>query len=104
MERIDSNGWFIKENEMSRALMRFHVRIRPFIEKGKLMALLTVNDGNMSTLVFRFDNMEEAISFIMNSINACKELVEIPEKHREFLEAKKDKPKQKVYYDKKRID
>ena len=92
METIENTRWFIKENAISRALMRFHIEIRVLSEENNIKCLLKVTDSNMKSIIFNFDTIEESISFIQNTVNSALSFKEMQEKYREInIEEKKEK-------------
>ena len=86
MERMNLNHWFIDENELSIALVRWHVTIKPRNNDAEL--IIHYDSQVVSTL--RFKNYEEAVVFTEDIINECHEVDEIVEKYYEF---KHNKPK-----------
>ena len=86
MERMNLNHWFIDENELSIALVRWHVTIKP----GNNDVELIIHYDSQVVSTLRFNNYEEAVVFTEDIINECHEVDEIVEK---YYEIKHNKPK-----------
>ena len=86
MRRMDLNHWFIDDDELSIALMRWHVTIKP--RNYDVELIIHYDSQIVSTL--RFKNYEEAVAFTEQVINKYYELEEIETAYHEMY---KDKPK-----------
>ena len=101
MEIIENTRWFIKDNAISRSLMRFHIEIKVLSEENNIKCVLKVTDSNMKSIIFYFDTIEESISFIQNVVNSALSFKEIQEKYREIYKEEKN---EKIIVKKRKID
>ena len=88
MERISLNHWFIKENTLNISLMRFYVKIEMVDVGNEKVCALKVYDENREELLFRFNNLEEAIFFTENSISMAQNFYEIIDEYNEAYKSK----------------
>lgn len=76
--RIELNHWFVNDDELSVALMRFYVRISICLDlDDRVFYVLTVNNSNKENMYLYFPSLEDAIYFTENVINDSETLDEI---------------------------
>ena len=87
--RIKLNHWYVKGDELSIALMQFHVRISIGLDlDDSIFFVLTVNNSNMENIYLYFSSLEEAIDFTENTIDKCESLDEIKNIYKEQYQGK----------------
>ena len=101
MEIIENTRWFINDNRISRALMRFHVELKVLSEENNIKCILQITDSNLKSIIFNFDTIEESLSFIQNVVNKSLSLKEIQEKYRDIYKENKN---EKIIVKKRKID
>ena len=82
MSRLKLNHWFVKDNGLDIALMRFYIEIKVTTD---LNCVLRVTDGERQEEVFEFNTLEEAVNFTEEKIINCKNIEEIPKLYKEQL-------------------
>lgn len=84
MNKIELNHWYLKENELRIALMRFHVKIKVLKNSQDIYFQLTLNKGE-EELVFNFNSLEDAVSFTEQIIDKCYSNQEVIERYTELF-------------------
>ena len=80
MNKIELNHWFLKENEISISLMRFHARIS-ILKNNQFIYFQTIINEEDNELTFNFYSIEDAISFVEQEVTKSKNTDEIIEKY-----------------------
>ena len=65
--KIELNHWFVKDNELSIALLEYFVKIEVLSDNGEVYYNLIVA-GKNEILIFGFHSLEDAISLTENTI------------------------------------
>lgn len=81
MSYIKIDHWYVRDNELSISLMRFHVSIDTVLENNDIIFKLTVNNSNIEKLYLDFKSLESAINFTENIISVSNDYDEILEKY-----------------------
>lgn len=85
MNRIELDHWYMKENELSISLMKFHAKIR--ILKNSQMIYYELNiKGEDNLLTFNFYSIEDAISFTEQIVAKSHDTKEVLEKYNLMFE------------------
>ena len=84
MGRIEKDHWFVKGNELSISLMRFHVKIKQ--DSKSESYILKIGNSMMEELKIKFSTLEESIYFTENYITISNNLNDILEKKKEYEE------------------
>ena len=77
---------YVKDNQLSLSLLRFHVKINILSNSRCIYHQLTITDSERNTLTFNFYTLEDAIGFIQNIVNKSKDFNEIIHKYEEEYE------------------
>lgn len=100
MGRIEKNHWFVKENELSISLMKFHVGIRQITKEEENITYwqIVITNSDMDKLYMNFATLEDCIYFTENYISKAWDFNEIMEKKKEYRKEKQEikKTKEKV--------
>lgn len=96
MKAIEKNRWFIKENELSISLMRFHVSIKITKNEKKVFYPLVVTDSDQKTARFNFSSLEEAVFFTEDVVTKKRDIHEVIDGYKEIY-WNGEKPRQKKY-------
>jgi len=86
MNKIDLNHWYLKENEISISLLRFHVKINILKNKEFIYFQTIIKDTNEQELTFNFYSIEDAISFVEKTVANCKNNTEVMERYETMFE------------------
>ena len=89
MERLDIDN-YIKENDISIPLMKFHTRINILANNNKIQIILAIKNSTNEIFNLKFSTLEETISFIKNVIKKSNSKEEIIEKYQEMKIKKED--------------
>ena len=74
MHNIMLERWYVDDSELSISLMNFYVSIEPLLDNNNLIVYLlrVVNlNTDIKEISFKFDSLEEAISFTENDVRKC---------------------------------
>ena len=88
MNKIELNHWFLKENEISISLMRFHARIN-ILKNNQFIYFQTIINGEDNELTFNFYSIEDAMSVVEQVVAKSKNTNEIIEKYILMFEKEK---------------
>lgn len=91
MRRLKLDHWFVGEDTLGISLMRYYVDINITIDDDKIKYILRVIDSDRKELLFDFDALEEAISFVEGVINKCKSYIEVEEAYNKYYAQDKNK-------------
>ena len=85
MKNFKLDKWKIEENELFIGLPNnIFANIEMDIKDNKLISYLKVVDENFEEGFFKFDTLEEAVSFVEDFVCECKNSYEVIEKHKEL--------------------
>ena len=83
MKRIDMNHWFLEENKLNISLLKLFVSIESGLSDGMMSWYLKVTDTSREELVFKFNTLEDAVSFVEDEIARCYSVFEVINKYKE---------------------
>ena len=96
MEPIKLNHWYVHDNRLSIALLRFYVMISILPVGDSLYCSLQVGNGPAGeNCILSFPTLEEAISFTENIISQANSLEGIRSAYQEIVFPKKEEKFQK---------
>lgn len=95
MEKIEKI-WYVKENELSKPLWKFHVSIKVLQEEEKLVFSLVIVNEERERLIYNFDSLEEAVFFIEEVVSKAKDYNEIKDKYNEIYSEENIKERVKI--------
>ncbi len=90
--RIEYNGVFVNENELSMSLNFLHARITPVANEKGLSYRVILNDGDLKTIFLDFPTLEKSFEFTM-SIKQCPSIKDALTAYREFISPQKGNPR-----------
>lgn len=90
MTRINLNHWFVKDNNLSISLMRFHVEIKTKKSQNNIYYSLKVINSNREEQTLDFYTLEEAIAFTETIINKSENINEIINEYQKQNEEKEE--------------
>ena len=93
MEQIKLNHWGAYNNQLEISLLRFYVRIVPYVEEDDIKCNLKVYHNGLNKLELKFSTLEESMGFTEKVISECEYIDEINEKYKELY----GKNGQKIY-------
>ena len=98
MKNIKLNNWYINDNNLSIALVYYHVNINSKTNCNGIYYELCITDENMDKLILNFNTLEEAVRFTENIINKTNNITEIINKYEENIKYKGPKLEVKEDY------
>lgn len=97
MGRMELNHWFVDEDGLSIALMRYYVEIKILNNKDYTFYRLGVHINNSEELVFNFYALDDAVYFTESVISKSEDKDQIVEVYQQMFEEKRfQEPKKKT--------
>ncbi|MBQ3307300.1 MAG: hypothetical protein IJG68_03800 [Bacilli bacterium] len=85
MKKIKKDHWYIKENELSISLLKFHVTIDVLKNDDYIFYHVTVVDENRKELKYNFYTLEDVFYFVENVVDKCWSREEIIDSYNNLL-------------------
>ena len=79
MRKMELDHYYLTNNEIDISLSRYFVNVKLFIDDEETHFLLTIINNDQEELIFRFDTLEDTISFIEDIVYRSKDFFEIIE-------------------------
>ena len=96
MGRMELNHWFVDEDGLAIALMRYYVDIKILKNNEFIFYRLGVHTNGKEELVFNFYALDDAVYFTENIIKAAEDTNQIVEIYQQMFEEKRfQEPKKK---------
>lgn len=86
MALLKLNHWFVNSDKLSISLMRYYVNIKICKNDEFIFYRLEVYFDSKKELVFNFYSLEDAVTFVENTISKCNTIKEILESYKEQFE------------------
>lgn len=85
MKKIKKDHWYIKDNELSISLLKFHVSIDTLKNDDYIFYHVTVIDENRKELKYNFYTLEDVFYFVENVVDKCWSREEIIDSYNNLL-------------------
>ena len=83
MKRIDMNHWFLEENKLNISLSKLFASIETSLSDGEISWYLTVTNNRCEEIAFKFDTLEDVVSFVEDEISRCYSVYEVINMYKE---------------------
>lgn len=99
MEKIKLNHWYVRNNELSISLMDYYVRIQILSNDNMIvnnLVNLVIYSKDLDEYHFKFETLEDAITFVENVVSCNKDIDKIMEIYNEKFPQRNIKIYQKI--------